>query len=87
MLRTLLCACLCLCLSAPFAARAAVPEAPRARIIGVPDGLPSSKVNGMAFDHAGYLWLATTDGLARYDGIGMKVWRHTPDDPASLPGN
>ncbi|MGO1073764.1 ATP-binding protein [Lysobacter sp. CA199] len=85
MLRTLLCACLCVC--APFAAGAGVPEAPRARIIGVADGLPSSKVNGMAFDHAGYLWLATTDGLARYDGIGMKVWRHTPGDPASLPGN
>ncbi|MBO7942098.1 hypothetical protein JTP77_040305, partial [Streptomyces sp. S9] len=38
-------------------------------------------------DHAGYLWLATTDGLARYDGVGMKVWRHVPGDPASLPGN
>ncbi|QCW25319.1 hypothetical protein FE772_06235 [Lysobacter enzymogenes] len=68
-------------------AAAGVPEAPRARIIGVADGLPSSKVNGMAFDHAGYLWLATTDGLARYDGVGMKVWRHVPGDPASLPGN
>ena len=85
MLRTLLCACLGL--SAMFSSQAAVPEAPRARIIGVPDGLPSSRVNGMAFDHAGYLWLATTDGLARYDGIGMKVWRHTPGDEASLPGN
>ncbi|WP_082124154.1 hybrid sensor histidine kinase/response regulator [Lysobacter capsici] len=85
MLRSLLCACLGLC--AAFAATGAVPEAPRARIIGVADGLPSSKVNGMAFDHAGYLWLATTDGLARYDGIGMKVWRHTPGDPGSLPGN
>ncbi|WP_051884547.1 hybrid sensor histidine kinase/response regulator [Lysobacter antibioticus] len=85
MLRALLTACLCL--GASWAAGAAVPEVPRARIIGVADGLPSSKVNGMAFDHAGYLWLATTDGLARYDGIGMKVWRHTPGDPASLPGN
>ncbi|SDY71938.1 ligand-binding sensor domain-containing protein [Lysobacter sp. yr284] len=72
---------------APAWAAAGVPEAPRARIIGVADGLPSSKVNGMAFDHAGYLWLATTDGLARYDGVGMKVWRHVPGDPASLPGN
>jgi len=41
----------------------------------------------MAQDRAGYLWLATTDGLARYDGVGVRVWRHVPGDPASLPGN
>ena len=29
-------------------ARAAVPESPRLRVIGVADGLPSSNVNGMA---------------------------------------
>ncbi|MEI2456299.1 hybrid sensor histidine kinase/response regulator [Lysobacter firmicutimachus] len=90
MLRSLLCLCAALVLStaaAPRGAAAAVPEAPRARLIGVTDGLPSSKVNGMAFDRAGYLWLATTDGLARYDGIGMQVWRHIPGDERSLPGN
>ncbi len=25
--------------------------------------------------------------MARYDGVGFRVWRHDPDDPASLPGN
>ncbi|MGH8077728.1 MAG: ligand-binding sensor domain-containing protein, partial [Lysobacter sp.] len=68
-------------------AQAAVPESPRLRVIGVADGLPSSSVNGMAHDRAGYLWVATTDGLARYDGIGMRVWRHVPGDAAALPGN
>ena len=68
-------------------AQAAVPESPRLRVIGVADGLPSSNVNGMAQDRAGYLWVATTDGLARYDGVGMRVWRHVPGDPAALPGN
>ena len=67
--------------------RAALPESPRLRVIGVAEGLPSSNVNGMAQDRAGYLWLATTDGLARYDGVGVRVWRHVPGDPASLPGN
>ncbi len=67
--------------------RAGVPESPRLRVIGVDDGLPSSNVNGMAQDRAGYLWVATTDGLARYDGVGMRVWRHDPSDPAALPGN
>ena len=68
-------------------ARAAVPESPRLRVIGVADGLPSSNVNGMAQDRAGYLWVATTDGLARYDGVGVRVWRHIPGDDTALPGN
>lgn len=66
---------------------AAVPEKPRLRLIGVADGLPSSTVLALARDSAGYLWLATHDGLARYDGVGFRVWRHAPDDPQSLPGN
>ena len=68
-------------------ARAAVPEAPRLRVFGVADGLPSSTINGLAQDRAGYLWLATTDGLARYDGVGVRVWRHVPGEASSLPGN
>ncbi len=68
-------------------ARAALPESPRLRVVGVAEGLPSSNVNGMAQDRAGYLWLATNDGLARYDGVGVRVWRHVPGNAASLPGN
>lgn len=64
-----------------------MPEIPRLRIIGVEDGLPSTHVDGIAQDRSGYIWLATTDGLARYDGVEMRVWRHRPDDPAALPGN
>jgi len=66
---------------------AAAPEVPRFRVLGVRDGLPSNTVTAMARDRAGFLWIATNDGLARYDGIGVKVWQHDPDDPASLPGN
>lgn len=66
---------------------AGVPENPRLRVTGVADGLPSSNINGLALDRAGYLWLATSDGLARHDGVGMQVWRHEPSDPDALPGN
>ncbi|HEY2345507.1 MAG TPA: two-component regulator propeller domain-containing protein [Xanthomonadaceae bacterium] len=69
------------------AVRVELPETPRLRMYGVSDGLPSSSVNAIAQDARGYLWLATDDGLARFDGIGFKVWRHDPADPASLPGN
>ena len=40
-----------------------------------------------ARDRDGYVWIATGDGLARYDGLEMRVWRHDPADPDSLPGN
>lgn len=66
---------------------AAVPEIPRFRLLGAGDGLPSTTIPALARDRDGHLWVATWDGLARYDGVGFKVWRHDPADPASLPGN
>ena len=68
-------------------AHAAVPETPRFRLLGVAEGMPSSSVNALARDRAGYVWIATIDGLARYDGVGFRIWRHLPDDPSALPGN
>ena len=68
-------------------ASAAVPEIPRFRVMGPADGLPATTIPALARDREGYLWIATWDGLARYDGVGFQVWRHDPDDPASLPGN
>ncbi|MEE7560528.1 hybrid sensor histidine kinase/response regulator, partial [Xanthomonas sp. Kuri4-2] len=68
-------------------APAAVPQMPRFRIVDAAAGLPSSAIAGLAQDRAGYLWLATGDGLARYDGAEFKVWRHDPRDPASLAAN
>lgn len=69
------------------AAWAGVPEIPRFRIVGSAQGLPASDNKALALDHEGYLWIATADGLARFDGIGMRVWRYDPDDPHGLPGN
>jgi signal transduction histidine kinase/CheY-like chemotaxis protein/sugar lactone lactonase YvrE len=59
----------------PWAARAGLPETPRPRQFTVADGLPSNRINGVAQDRAGYLWIATSDGLARFDGVGFRVWR------------
>ena len=66
---------------------AGVPERPRFRVAGAAQGLPSTEIKALARDADGYLWIATTDGLARHDGIDMRVWRHDPQDPAGLPGN
>ena len=67
---------LCLCLWAMSASLwAAVPATPQPRQLSEADGLPSNSVNGFAEDKFGYLWLATNDGLARYDGRRFRVWR------------
>lgn len=68
----------CLCATTVVAARAEVPmtfSQPQPRQIGVLEGLPSNRVNGIAEDRQGYLWIATHDGLARFDGVGFRIWR------------
>ncbi len=44
------------------------------------DGLPVNSINAMVQDENGYLWLATMDGLARFDGLHFEVFntRNTP---------
>jgi len=78
---------LCVLMAVAATAGAAVPEIPRFRVLGPADGLPATTVPALARDQDGLLWAATWDGLARYDGVGFRVWRHDPDDQASLPGN
>ena len=45
---------------------------------------PRSRVLKFTQDDHGFLWLATTTGLYRYDGYSLKHYLHEPDDPASL---
>ena len=62
-------------------------ETPRLRRLGTAEGLPSRMVTALAQDHQGYIWAATDGGLARYDGVSVRSWRHDPQVEGSLPGN
>ncbi len=39
------------------------------------DGLPSAFIYSIAQTRDSYLWLATTDGLVRFDGVRFVHWR------------
>lgn len=47
-------------------------------------GLPHNHVHCIAQDSTGFLWIATWDGLSRYDGYEFKNYYHNPSDTTSL---
>lgn len=51
------------------------------------DGLSHSTVMDIVQDHRGFLWLATADGLNRYDGERFRTYRRTTSDAHSLSNN
>ena len=67
------------------ATMAATPvRTPQFRSYGVRDGLPSSNVYAVAQDRSGAIWFGTKGGIARFDGVQFKVFRHVAGDPGSL---
>ena len=50
------------------------------------EGLPHNSVRDLAQTPDGYLWLATWEGLVRYDGLEFVVYDRSTTDPA-LPDN
>ncbi len=44
-------------------------------------------VSGMVQDSTGFMWLATRNGLYRYDGYSYRFFRHDRKDSASIPYN
>ena len=55
--------------------------------LSLEEGLSQSTVQDVLQDSQGYIWLATEDGLNRYDGLSFKVYRRDSMDAASLPGS
>jgi ligand-binding sensor domain-containing protein/signal transduction histidine kinase/CheY-like chemotaxis protein/AraC-like DNA-binding protein len=49
--------------------------------------LSSSLINAVYQDSRNYIWIATEDGLNRYDGNRFTVYKNAPDDEHSLRNN
>ena len=61
--------------------------AQRCLMLSVGDGLSSSNVNAVYQDRRGDIWIATENGLNRYDGLYFHTYKHNPADPHSLSHN
>jgi signal transduction histidine kinase/ligand-binding sensor domain-containing protein len=51
------------------------------RLLGTAEGLPQPTVYSIARDLFGFLWFATLEGLARYDGHTFSIYRPDPSNP------
>jgi len=53
----------------------------------IEDGLSQSSVTCILQDRSGFMWFGTQDGLNRYDGYNIKVFKNDPGDSTSLTDN
>lgn len=55
--------------------------------IDIQQGLSSDMITDILQDSKGFMWIATWDGLSRYDGYEFKVYKHIDGDFTSLRNN
>ncbi len=51
------------------------------------NGLSENTIRKIYQDSRGYIWVATQDGLNRYDGFTFTVYNHQPENPNSISDN
>jgi len=65
-----------LCLLAAHQAFSQFQPNPLIKHYGIRDGLSQGVVNSIVEDSDGIIWIATEDGLNRFDGYNFKVFKH-----------
>ncbi|MBE0684872.1 MAG: response regulator, partial [Anaerolineaceae bacterium] len=55
--------------------------------LSIEDGLSQSVVNAIIQDQLGFMWFGTQDGLNRFDGKEIKIFKHDPDYEGSICNN
>lgn len=62
-------------------------QSPKVSYLGTNNGLSNNSVYSIFQDHNGFMWFGTYDGLNRYDGYDITVFRNIIGDSTSLPTN
>lgn len=57
------------------------------RTYGTAQGLSQATARVMIQDRSGFIWIGTQDGLSRFDGYEIRVYKSIRDDPWSLSQN
>ncbi len=70
-----------------FAQEAAAQNAAGFETISIAQGLSQGMVFDMLQDKEGFIWVATKNGLNRYDGYGFKVFTNDPYNAHTLSSN
>lgn len=55
--------------------------------LGIERGLSNSKATCITQDTLGFIWIGTQDGLNRYDGYDLQIFKHDGGKPGSIPNN
>lgn len=63
------------------------PSTAHIKVISVNEGLPDNSINDIVEDDYGFIWIATWNGLARYDGKYVTSYRHPQDQNSSQLSN
>lgn len=83
MKKWLFCLCICFIQTHVFSQHF---DALNAIVLGTAQGLPDALVTSVCQDDDGFLWVGTSNGLSRYDGVDFVNFFHTADT-TSIPGN
>ena len=51
------------------------------------NGLSSNNVTTIFKDSRGFMWFGTSDGLNKFDGHKITIYKHDPDDSLSISNN
>lgn len=51
------------------------------------EGLPSNSITAIIQDENGFIWIGTSDGLSKFDGLTFTNYRNTPFDSSTISGN
>ncbi|WP_027707713.1 hybrid sensor histidine kinase/response regulator transcription factor [Zooshikella ganghwensis] len=55
--------------------------------LNVSEGLSQNTINDIVQDRQGFIWIATNDGLNRFDGFDVKIYRNDKENPLSISNN
>ena len=67
----------------PFISHAQISDV-RFRHINIEQGLSNSTINCIFQDSRGFIWFGTRDGLNRYDGVKIVIYRNIPGSKGSI---